>query len=511
MFSAIREGRSGSSDETGRRPLRRRRLGALSGAAALGAVVALALPAGALAQTNFLDATNFPLAWTASPRAMAVGDFNGDGDPDLAVTDENGVSVLLGKPGGGSFSEATKATGYPLDSPPQAIAVGHLNKRDGDPVDTYLDLVVTVPEYSQVAVLLGKGDGTFAPARYVEASPWLVSVAVGKIDGDFYPDLAVGSQEDSTVRVLHGKGDGTFGSPASYSADGRPYPHALVLTDFDPRSSKKLDVAVARDLYHGVSVLSDGDGGAPFNQTFGITGFDDPNSIAAGDFDGNGQPDLAVSDSYHGVSVLARGNGWFRSGPFGVGTKPKSVAVGNFNRDSDPDLAVAYYGDLSIPPTAPGGGVSVLLGDSGVNFRRTEKDYAAGAHPQMVATGDFDGDSDSDLAVGNRSNNVSVLLANNAPTSAADAYTTGRDTPLDVGAPGVLGNDKDPDGDKLTLALASPPAHGTVTLNADGSFRYTPDAGGSGSDSFQYTISDGQGGWNVGTVSLTVTAPGGWG
>jgi hypothetical protein len=507
MFSAIREGRSGSSDETGRRPLRRRRAGALSGAAALGAVVALALPAGALAQTNFRDATNFPLAWTASsPHAMAVGDFNGDGDPDLAATNNSGVSVLLGKPGGGSFGEATKATGYPLDSPPHAIAVGHLNKRDGDPVDTYLDLVVTMPGYSQLAVLPGKGDGTFGPARYVDAASGLVSVAVGKIDGDFYPDLAVGSQADDTVRVLHGNGDGTFGSPASYAAGGKPDPDALALTDFDPGYSKQLDVAVARFQDAGVSVLSDGDGGAPFNGTIGFNGFDDPNSIAAGDFDGNGHPDLAVSDSYHGVSVLARGNGWYRFGPFGVGPNPSSVAVGNFNRDSDPDLAVAYSGGASLDS----GGVSVLLGDSGVSFRRTEKDYAAGERPRMVVVGDFDGDSDSDLAVGNRYN-ISVLLANSAPTVAGDAYTTGRDTPLDVAAPGVLGNDKDPDGDKLTLALASRPAHGTVTLNADGSFRYTPDSGGSGSDSFQYTISDGQGGWNVATVSLTVTAPGGWG
>jgi hypothetical protein len=86
MFSAIREGRSGSSEETGRRPLRRRRLGALSGAAALGAVVALALPAGALAQVNFHAATKYEAG--VMPSQVAVGDFNGDNDPDLAVANE---------------------------------------------------------------------------------------------------------------------------------------------------------------------------------------------------------------------------------------------------------------------------------------------------------------------------------------------------------------------------------------------------------------------------------------
>jgi VCBS repeat-containing protein len=62
----------------------------------------------------------------------------------------------------------------------------------------------------------------------------------------------------------------------------------------------------------------------------------------------------------------------------------------------------------------------------------------------------------------------------------------------------------------VTVALASQPAHGTVTLNSDGSFRYTPNTGGSGSDSFTYTVSDGHGGWNVATVSLTVKARGTW-
>ena len=187
-------------------------------------------------------------------------------------------------------------------------------------------------------------------------------------------------------------------------------------------------------------------------------------------------------------------------------TERRGGSYGTSTRADRPHLAVAYE-DESVDAY---GGVSMLLGDSGTNFRRTETDYAAGYKPNSVAVGDFDGDSDSDLAVGSgfRTPHIEVLLANSAPTTAGDAYTPGQDTPLDVGAPGVLGNDKDPDGDTLTVALASAPAHGSVTLNADGSFRYTPDTGGSGSDSFSYTVSDGQGGWNVGTVSLTVKAPG---
>src|SRR5205085_112102 len=80
------------------------------------------------------------------------------------------------------------------------------------------------------------------------------------------------------------------------------------------------------------------------------------------------------------------------------------------------------------------------------------------------------------------------------------------DTPLTVSAPGVLGNDTDVEGDTLTAVLVAGPAHGTLTLNADGSFTYTPAGNYNGSDSFTYKANDGQADSNVATVSLMVTA-----
>jgi hypothetical protein len=90
--------------------------------------------------------------------------------------------------------------------------------------------------------------------------------------------------------------------------------------------------------------------------------------------------------------------------------------------------------------------------------------------------------------------------------AADDAYSTDEDTPLSVAAPGVLGNDSDADGDPLTAVLVSDVSNGTLTLNSDGSFSYTPDGGFSGSDSFAYVANDGQADSNLATVSLTVTA-----
>jgi VCBS repeat-containing protein len=99
-----------------------------------------------------------------------------------------------------------------------------------------------------------------------------------------------------------------------------------------------------------------------------------------------------------------------------------------------------------------------------------------------------------------------VISVNATPVAADDAYGTTEDAPLVIAAPGVLANDSDSDGDTLTASLLSGPAHGTLTLNADGSFVYTPNAHYSGVDSFTYRVTDGEGGSKSATVNLTVTA-----
>lgn len=99
-----------------------------------------------------------------------------------------------------------------------------------------------------------------------------------------------------------------------------------------------------------------------------------------------------------------------------------------------------------------------------------------------------------------------IVEVNDAPVAVDDTYTTSEDTPLTVVVPGVLGNDTDVEGDTLTAGLVSGPAHGTLTLYADGSFIYTPDTGWLGTDSFTYAASDGTANSNPATVTLTVTA-----
>ncbi len=102
---------------------------------------------------------------------------------------------------------------------------------------------------------------------------------------------------------------------------------------------------------------------------------------------------------------------------------------------------------------------------------------------------------------------VNAVGGNNAPVAGDDSYSTDQDAPLNVAAPGVLGNDNDPDGDPITAVLDSGAANGVAILNADGSFTYTPDAGFAGTDSFAYHANDGSADSNLATVTIEVTAP----
>lgn len=96
------------------------------------------------------------------------------------------------------------------------------------------------------------------------------------------------------------------------------------------------------------------------------------------------------------------------------------------------------------------------------------------------------------------------VVANYAPVAVDDAYSMAEDTVLTQAAPGVLANDTDAESNPLTAALVTGPAHGTLVLNADGSFTYTPDADWFGVDTFTYMANDGANS-NVATVTITVT------
>ena len=111
--------------------------------------------------------------------------------------------------------------------------------------------------------------------------------------------------------------------------------------------------------------------------------------------------------------------------------------------------------------------------------------------------------SDGNDTSANITINITVNSVNDAPVAVDDAHTLNEDETLNIGAPGVTTNDTDTEGNALTTILVSDVSNGALTLNADGSFTYTPNANFNGADSFSYKVNDGDDS-NVATVMLTI-------
>ena len=338
--------------------------------------------------------------------SVATGDFNHDGNADLAVGHKHPfdccaevVSVLLGT-GDGTF---TPAVNYYAGLNPVAVAVGDFDG-DGNP-----DLVTANANNTNIfSVLRGNGDGTFQRAISFGAGADPRFVAVGDFDRDGKLDFAAAT--GSAVSVLSGNGNGMFQAAVPYSAGLNPY--SVVIGDFNGDSLS--DLAVANYGTTNVSFLAGQDDGtfaSAVNYHAGLN----PVAIAAGDFNNDGKLDLAVANIglyYQGsftnsrVSVLlGKGDGAFQpTVNYYAGLAPVSVAVADFNADGKPDLAVANYGSTNV---------SVLLGQGDGTFHNAVG-FSTGQNPQYsppqsLAVGDFNGDGRPDLAVA-AGNGVVVLL-----------------------------------------------------------------------------------------------------
>jgi VCBS repeat-containing protein len=113
-------------------------------------------------------------------------------------------------------------------------------------------------------------------------------------------------------------------------------------------------------------------------------------------------------------------------------------------------------------------------------------------------------DNGSPVASDSETVAITVTDANRAPAAVNDTYTATEETTLNIAVAGVLANDTDPDGNALTAALITAPSHGTLTLNANGSFTYTPALNYEGPDNFTYRANDGKADSSAATVTISV-------
>ncbi len=384
--------------------------------ACLLALLTLPATAARAASTSaFTPAAGSPLTTGTDPSSLALADINRDGKPDLIVANSGSDSVgsvFLGK-GNGTFT-ATAGLQLTAGSGPFAVAVADLNG-DGLP-----DLIVTDGGAGMVSVFNGNGNGTFASQVEYATGNDPAGVAVGNL-GNGHPDLVIANEGDSTVTVLLNDGNGNFtpapGSPFPTGAGAAP--KGVALGDFS--GNGRLDIATADSGTDSVSVLpGNGDGtfGAP--QSVSLPVGSQPSALAVGDLNGDGKPDLAVADAGTSqVSVLlGTGNHAFApSVQYATGTTPDAIAIADLNDDGKPDLVTANSG-------ANANSASILLGKGNGTFA-AKQDLTAGigTDPSSVAVADVNGDGKPDLAVANNGDGTASVLLN-ASTPTADLTGT---------------------------------------------------------------------------------------
>jgi len=327
------------------------------------------------------------------PFSVAVADFNGDGNLDLAVpycgTNVNcntgQVAILMGD-GKGNFTPTSSSPSVPF---PGYVVAGDFNG-DGKP-----DLAVDGgPCVGCISIFLGDGTGNFtlASAPYSGSDWFPAGLAVGDFNGDGHLDLASltgGFGPNAVLGILIG--DGTGNLTLQSTMDVGTGPGSLAVGDFN--GDGKLDLAVTNSTSLSI-FLGDGSGNFTLSNSLPLTYAG--NLIAAGDFNGDGKLDVAIPGGYSETVSIFLGDG---TGNFTLASSPgtsncaTTLAAGDFNGDGNLDLAVGSCADYMSTNQ-----LSLLLGDGTGNFSLLPP-LATGRYVPSLATGDFNSDGKLDLAV----------------------------------------------------------------------------------------------------------------
>ncbi len=355
----------------------------------------------------------------SSPNGVALGDLDGDGKPDLVVTnrDSQTVSIFMNTsvPGPITASSFAPNVDFTTRSDPWCVVISDVNG-DGKP-----DLLVmnrgnnTVSIFRNVSTSGSITASSFSSGVVFETGSRPTCLTICDVDGDGKPDLVVSNFYSNTVSVFR-----NISVPDTITADSfaprvdfttGANPVGVDVGDVD--GDGKPDLAVINSNDNSISVFRNIS--TPGNISFApridfVTGTY-PNSIIAGDMDGDGKPDLVITNSNDNTISVFRNTstpGSISLAPkadFTAGRDPFRVAIGDMDGDGKPDLVVTNNGGDNT--------VSIFKNKStpgNISFA-PRVEFETGVYPFGVAVGDVDGDGRPDLVVTNAdlSSTVSVL------------------------------------------------------------------------------------------------------
>jgi hypothetical protein len=369
--------------------------------------------------------------------------------------------------------EASSPIGFPARAADASVGGG---------ADASIDAAADAADDHESDTLISTMDASdAAPWRTYDAQPWIadgsctwglgaaksyaagsdaVAVALGDINGDALLDIAVANDTSNTVSVLLGNGDGTFQAQQQYATGRGPdamLPISIAIGDLDGDGTP--DIVVGTFEYSDVSLFWNARGKLSTPVLVPAGGSSPESSVALGDMNGDGRPDFVTADFSTVSVVLNAGNETFQAPikyPAGSAANPSSVAVADLNGDGKLDVAMAVWGYAL--------GLQVFLGN-GDGTLQTQQSHAAGVYPHGVAVGDLNADGKPDVVVANEdSATVSVLLGNGDGTFQSQvAYSSGG------GAEAVTIADLNGDG-KPDLAVAADESLSVLLGNGDGTF-----------------------------------------
>jgi subtilisin family serine protease len=448
----------------------------------------------------------------AHPETPMVANMSIEGPPDaatdLAVSNSiaAGVSYAIAAGNGNIFGFGVDACGVSPGRVPTAMTVGATGTNDaraifsnyGSCVDWFAPGVNIVSDgiSSTTSTATKSGTSMAAPhtagvaALYLQTHPTASAAAVRDALFQATTKDKVGNANSTNDHLLY-----------SRFASGTPN---------QPPTGGDLSISTAEDMSTGwTPSVSDPDAGATLTC-----------SIVSAPTRGSATVASDCSSGTYTPSANANGSDAFTYRVSdGTDTDTGSVSV-SISAVNDPPTA----GDLSISTaedTVTGWTPSVSDPDTGTTLSCTIVTQASRGTATVApdcTSGTYTPSADQNgadsftyrvtdgTAGDNGTVSVTISSANDRPTAGNDSYSTTAGTALVRSAPGVLGNDSDIDGDALTAVLGTGPGHGTLSLNANGGFTYTPSAGYTGPDSFTYRASDGVATSDPATVNITVTA-----